>query len=218
MTVALPLSQDLWDQMFPDRNPFYTLEGLQEAASYYPKFARGEGQAGEDRPGEDWDVALRELAAFLANVSHETHFLKYVVELNTDNYPHYCDPDEPYGCPAGVDMYYGRGPLQLSWNFNYKAAGDALGLDLLENPMLVQEDPKIAWATALWYWNTQKGPGNYTCHDAMAGGHGFGETIRTINGPLECDGGKPEQVQSRIDLYKEYCEYLGVTPGDCLSC
>ena len=32
------------------------------------------------------------------------------------------------GAPAGQTAYHGRGPMQLSWNFNYKAAGDALNV------------------------------------------------------------------------------------------
>ncbi|MFE2597800.1 chitinase [Streptomyces sp. NPDC059396] len=90
----------------------------------YPKFAAS----------GDHTTRKREAAAFLANVSHETVGLRNVVERNTSNYPHYCDSSQPYGCPAGQSAYYGRGPLQLSWNFNYKAAGDALGIDLLHDP------------------------------------------------------------------------------------
>ncbi|MGQ4442923.1 glycoside hydrolase family 19 protein [Streptomyces violaceoruber] len=144
--------------------------------------------------------------------------LVYVVEQNTANYPHYCDASQPYGCPAGNDKYYGRGPVQLSWNFNYKAAGDALGIDLLNNPDLVQNDSAVAWKTGLWYWNTQTGPGTMTPHDAMVNGAGFGETIRSINGSLECDGGNPGQVQSRIDNYERFTQLLGVEPGGNLSC
>lgn len=206
--VLAGLDQETFDHLFPQRNPFYTLEGLKEAARHYPHFAAS----------NDPEVALRELAAFLANVSHETLHLRYVTEINEAAHGDYCDPSLPYGCPAGTNMYYGRGPLQLSWNFNYKAAGDALGIPLLENPILVEEDPAVSWATALWYWNTQVGPGNYTCHDAIVGGHGFGETIRTINGPLECDGGNPAQVKSRVELFEDYCNALNTHPGDCLSC
>lgn len=205
---AFALSDELFEALFPERNEFYTLQGLVDATAHYPAFATTGGT----------ELALRELAAFLANVSHETLGLRYVTELNTSLYGHYCDPEQPYGCPAGPDMYYGRGPIQLSWNFNYKAAGDALGIDLLNQPQLVEEDPAVAWATALWYWNTQVGPGNFTCHDAIVGEHGFRETIRTINGPLECDGGNPKQVASRIDLFTRYCEVLGTTTGDRLSC
>ncbi|MFE6501828.1 glycoside hydrolase family 19 protein [Kitasatospora sp. NPDC057738] len=59
--------------------------------------------------------------------------------------------------------------MQLSWNFSYKAAGDALGIDLLRHPNLVRTDPAVAWKTALWYWNTQNGPGTMPPHRCRAG-------------------------------------------------
>ncbi|WP_328957933.1 glycoside hydrolase family 19 protein [Kitasatospora purpeofusca] len=205
---GFPVSQAQFNQMFPNRNPFYTYQGLIDALSAYPAFAA----TGTDT------VRKQEAAAFLANVNHETGALVYVVEQNTANYPHYCDTSQPYGCPAGQAAYYGRGPIQLSWNFNYKAAGDALGIDLLRNPNLVQTDPAVAWKTALWYWNTQNGPGTMTPHNAMVNGAGFGETIRSINGSLECNGGNPAQVQSRIDAYQRFTQLLGTVPGNNLSC
>ena len=57
-----------------------------------------------------------------------------------------------------------------------------------------------------------------TPHDAIVNGAGFGETIRAINGSIECNGGNPGQVQSRIDLYERITDVLGVEPGDNLSC
>ncbi|MGW7457379.1 glycoside hydrolase family 19 protein [Streptomyces sp. NPDC054797] len=202
------VSEAQFDRMFPNRNPFYTYNGLVSALSAYPAFAK----TGDDT------VRRREAAAFLANVSHETGGLVHIVEQNTANYPHYCDAAQPYGCPAGQAAYYGRGPIQLSWNFNYKAAGDALGINLLADPYLVERDPAVAMKTALWYWNTQNGPGTMTAHAAMVNGAGFGETIRSINGALECNGGNPAQVQSRISAYQSFTQLLGVTPGNNLGC
>ncbi|MVO88612.1 chitinase [Streptomyces sp. p1417] len=202
------VSKAQFEQMFPNRQPFYTYEGLVDALKAYPGFTK---------TGTD-EVRKREAAAFLANVSHETGGLVHVVEQNQANYPHYCDKNQPYGCPAGNAAYYGRGPIQLSWNFNYKAAGEALGIDLLNNPWLVERDPSVAWQTGLWYWNTQKGPGTVTGHQAIVDGHGFGESIRSINGTLECNGGNPAQVQSRIDRFQQFVKVLGTTPGDRLSC
>ncbi len=128
------VSEAQFNQMFPGRNSFYTYSGLTAALSAYPGFAN----TGSDT------TKKQEAAAFLANVSHETGGLVHIVEQNTANYPHYCDWSQPYGCPAGQAAYYGRGPIQLSWNFNYKAAGDALGIDLLGNPWLVQNDAAVA--------------------------------------------------------------------------
>ncbi|MET7608697.1 glycoside hydrolase family 19 protein [Streptomyces avermitilis] len=202
------VSEAQFNQMFPNRNSFYTYSGLKAALSSYPGFAN----TGSDT------VKKQEAAAFLANVNHETGGLVYVVEQNTANYPHYCDWSQPYGCPAGQSAYYGRGPIQLSWNFNYKAAGDALGIDLLHNPNLVQTDASVAWKTGLWYWNTQSGPGTMTPHNAMVNSAGFGQTIRSINGSLECDGKNPAQVQSRVDAYQRFVQILGTSAGANLYC
>jgi predicted chitinase len=202
------VSEAQFNQMFPSRNSFYTYSGLTAALSAYPGFAN----TGSDT------VKKQEAAAFLANVNHETGGLVYIVEQNTANYPTYCDWSQSYGCPAGQAAYYGRGPIQLSWNFNYKAAGDALGIDLLNNPWLVQNDASVAWKTGLWYWNTQTGPGTMTPHNAMVNQAGFGQTIRSINGSLECDGRNPAQVQSRVDAYNRFTSILGVSPGSNLYC
>ncbi|MER6114727.1 glycoside hydrolase family 19 protein [Streptomyces sp. NPDC001743] len=207
-STGFVVSEAQFNQMFPGRSSFYTYSGLTAALSAYPGFAN----TGSDT------VKKQEAAAFLANVSHETGGLVYVVEQNTANYPHYCDTSQSYGCPAGQSAYYGRGPIQLSWNFNYKTAGDALGINLLANPYLVEQDASVAWKTGLWYWNTQNGPGTMTAHSAMVNGAGFGETIRSINGSLECNGGNPAQVQSRIDKYQAFVQILGTTPGTHLSC
>ncbi|MFD4985580.1 glycoside hydrolase family 19 protein [Streptomyces sp. NPDC058374] len=202
------VSEAQFNQMFPNRNSFYSYSGLTAALNSYPAFAN---------TGSD-EVKKREAAAFLANVSHETGGLVHVKEVNEANYPHYCDQSQPYGCPAGQAAYYGRGPIQLSWNFNYKAAGDALGIDLLNNPHLVEQNASVAWRTGLWYWNTQNGPGTMTPHNAIVDGRGFGETIRSINGSIECNGGNPAQVQSRIDKFTAFAQILGTTTGSNLSC
>ncbi|WP_406012018.1 chitinase [Streptomyces sp. NBC_00984] len=197
------VSEAQFNEMFPNRNPFYTYDGLVSALSAYPGFTT----TGDDA------TRKREAAAFLANVSHETGGLKYVVEQNTANYSHYCDTSQPYGCPAGQSAYYGRGPLQPSWNFNYKAAGDALHIDLLNDPYQVERDAAVSWKTGLWFWDTQSGAGTMPPHDAMVNGQGFGETIRSINGALECNGQNPDERDDRINLYKNFVGVLGTDVG-----
>ncbi|MEV4974645.1 chitinase [Streptomyces scopuliridis] len=206
--ASFVVSEAQFNTMFPNRNSFYTYRGLTGALGAYPKFAASGGDA----------TRKREAAAFLANVSHETGGLRYVVEQNTSNYPHYCDSSQPYGCPAGRSAYYGRGPLQLSWNFNYKAAGDALGVDLLHDPWQAEKNPATSWKTGLWFWNTQSGAGRTTPHDAMVNDKGFGETIRSINGALECDGKNPDERNDRINLYKQFAGVLGTDVGGNISC
>ncbi|WP_283852499.1 glycoside hydrolase family 19 protein [Streptomyces sp. ML-6] len=202
------ISEAQFDEIFPDRDPFYTYQGLIDALSAYPGFANTGTPA----------TRAREAAAFLTHADFESVGLRYVKEINEANYWRKCDYSRPYGCPAGQTAYYGRGPIMFSWNFNYKTAGDALGLDLLHNPWLVEQDPSVAWQTALWYWNTQNGPGTMTSHEAMVGGAGFGETIRSLNGALECDGGNPESVAARVAKYERITGILGVAPGSRLGC
>ena len=201
------LSQNVFNQMFPNRSAFYTYDALVAAAATFPAFATT----------GDADTRKREVAAFLANVSHETGGLVYVEEIAKATY---CDTSwGPAGCGcAPGKQYFGRGPIQLSWNGNYCAAGNALGLPLQSNPELLSQDPKAAWRTGFWFWTTQTGAGSMTPHNAIVNGAGFGQTIRTINGSLECDGHNVGQVQSRVDAYVRFTGLLGVSPGNNTGC
>lgn len=104
--------------------------------------------------------------------------------------------------------YFGRGPLQLSWNYNYGPAGQAIGFDGLNDPDKVASDAVVSFKTGLWFWMNN-------VHSVMA--QGFGATIRAINGD-ECGGGRPDAVNARIGYYNGYCSQLGVGPGDNEGC
>ncbi|MCA2211835.1 glycoside hydrolase family 19 protein [Jidongwangia harbinensis] len=202
------LSEAQFEQMFPGRHSLYTYAGLTEAMTKFPGF----GTTGDE------STRKREIAAFLGNVAQESGKLQYVEEIDQSVWGNYCDPAQSYGCPAGQTAYHGRGPIQLSWNYNYKAAGDALGIDLLNEPDKVMTDSSVAWQTAFWFWMTQTGAGTMTPHDAITTGAGFGETIRSINGGLECNGAGAEKVQKRVGFYREFTGVLAVEPGDKLTC
>ncbi|RHY78061.1 hypothetical protein DYB30_012633 [Aphanomyces astaci] len=49
-----------------------------------------------------------------------------------------------YPCAAGK-QYFGRGPIQLSWNYNYEDFGKAVNLDLVVSPELVATDYDLVW-------------------------------------------------------------------------
>ena len=190
-------SEKQFNNMFPYRDPFYTYPGLLSALSLYSLFTP------------------QEAAAFLGNVGHETSGLKYIREISPTS--DYCDMTKPYDCPAGKDQYYGRGPIQLTWNYNYKSAGDALGEKLLEFPDLVATNTEISWKSALWFWYTQPSLSG-SAHAAMRDGKGFGATIRVINS-TECGKTPPSlQVEDRVKWYKDCCGFLSVDPGSNLYC
>nr|GLL47764.1 GTPase-activating protein GYP1 isoform X2 [Ipomoea trifida] len=178
---------------------FYTRAAFLKAAGANPRF----GNTGSP------DVVKLEIAAFFAHVTHETGSFCYINEINGGSND-YCDEsNREYPCAAGKN-YYGRGPLQLSWNYNYGEAGKSVGFDGLRNPDIVAKDAVVSFKAALWFWM------NNQCHSMITSGQGFGETIRAINGDKECVGRNADAVRSRY--YTEYCKQLGVNPGANLSC
>ncbi|CAN0926543.1 Chitinase 4 [Linum grandiflorum] len=165
---------------------FYTREAFLQAAASYPSFGN-QGSLANSK---------REVAAFFAHVAQETGSLCYVEEIDRDTY---CDLSPPYPCAEGKS-YYGRGPLQLSWNYNYKDAGNANNFNGVQDPDIVARDPVIAWKTALWFWMTNVRP---------VLPKGFGATIRKING-RECNGGNTAAVRVRVSYYNSYCKKFGI--------
>ncbi len=215
------LSEPEFNSLFPKRNETYSYQGMVDAIEGngdligFPAFATS----------GDCVTRKRELAAFLANVARETGQLVYIEQIDKSFV--YCDQSKNYGCPAGSNAYFGRGPIQLSWNYNYRAASLALFGDdrLLQTPEMVANDPAIAWATGFWFWMVggAGGDGSNSPHSAMQNGEGFGATINIINGYEECNGGvqsyAQEAVSQRVCYYEKYTEAFGVSvgPGD-LNC
>ncbi|KAF0690731.1 Aste57867_17895 [Aphanomyces stellatus] len=202
--LASVLSKDLFEKLFPAHLPVFTYESLVAAAAKYPEFANN----GDDA------VNKREVAAFLGQVALETGDLLYVEEIAKADY---CQPSATCVCASGK-QYFGRGAIQLSWNFNYADFGKVAGKDLLANPELVAQDSELAWWSALWFWNADKWNGNI--HKAMQKSGGFATATFIINGGLECGVNPPnkDSEKVRIASYAKYCQVLGVAPGDNLSC
>lgn len=240
-TIGELLPQALFEEIFlhrgtaPCPGAFYTYDAFLAAAEAFPAFAA---------EGPD-DVRRREVAAFLANIAHETTGgwatapdgpyswgLCWITEGGTVDpsaLPDYCSPSQEWPCAPGK-KYFGRGPMQLSWNYNYGQCGQALGIDLLSDPDQVATDPSIAFRAALWFWMTPQAP-KPSCHDVMTGQWaptpadtaagrvpGFGLTINIINGGIECGYPSPPQVLDRLGFYDRFTQILGTTPEDNLDC
>ncbi|KAH6770375.1 carrot EP3-3 chitinase-like protein [Perilla frutescens var. hirtella] len=179
---------------------FYTRSRFLEALAAYTSF----GTTGSA------DDSKREIAAFFAHVSHETEKMCFIEETGGQS-EFYCDDKNYPQWPCATNKrYYGRGPLQLTWNYNYGSAGQAIQFDGLNNPEIVATDPLISFKASLWFWMQN-------CHDAITSGQGFGATIRAINSG-ECNGGSTAKVASRVNYYKDYCNQFGVDPGTNLEC
>ena len=186
---------------------------------------------------KDIQTNKKELAAFFAQISHETRHgqdgqyndgLMYIHEINTA-LPYISDNDD-YPAVKGK-KYYGRGPMELSYNGNYGYASDCIFGDkkvLLNNPDLVQTNPVVAFKTAIYFWMTPQ-TNKPSAHDVMIGKWqpsvadkakgrtpGFGMTTNIINGEVECNkGDNMESMNDRIGFYKHFLKQLGVSDNNC---
>jgi chitinase len=209
------VSQATFDAQFPSPNAVYGDPYMQMAAALDdPRFSRigREGSADERK---------REIAAMMAHITQETGNggvagtgLMNVREISPPS--NYCMAGTPYPC-APNQSYYGRGPLQLSWNYNYGQADDyfGLGTKLVDTPDVVATDTSLTWRGSMFFWMAWKDP---TKNQLLVGPHyrflhdGFGGTIRAINGGLECSGSAAGE--NRKALYQRFCGVLGVSGCD----
>ncbi|MFP5042349.1 chitinase [Parasediminibacterium sp. JCM 36343] len=237
-TVKGMVSKAQFEAMFPHRDKLYSYEAFIKATERFPKFAT-EGTELQNK---------RELMAFFANVAHET----------TDGWPEAEGGPYVWGlvykeeqaclkkpCPVyntgGTSKYkpvpgknyYGRGPLQLSYAYNYGLAGEDLHLPLLQKPELVCTNGTVAFTLALWFWMREQLP-KPSCHDVMCGKWvptakditekrvpGFGMVINIINGGLECNTNVKEVSDNRnerIGFYKFFCKQMNIPVEDTCDC
>lgn len=94
------------------------------------------------------------IAAFLAQLGHESLDLRYMEEI-ADGSAYEGRRDLGNTQPGDGRRYKGRGPIQLTGRANYRAAGKALGLPLEEQPELAAM-PEHGFRLAAWYWSTRK--------------------------------------------------------------
>lgn len=233
-----------WNSLFPHTNggdsvatPFYTYEAFVAATKRFPAFLSNTSA----------ELQRRELAAFLATISHETgggnetdmssfydYGLYYKEELSCLNgCNHYSDTTQRYFIPVKGKSYHGRGPIQLSWNYNYGLFSEqVLGNkdSLLNNPELLVQDAELSFASAIWFWITPQNP-KPSCHEVMSGKWipnqqdslmgrkpGFGAVMNIVNGGLECGGIVSGKNNFRLQYYLAFCKKLSVDPGENLSC
>src|ERR1700722_5214060 len=147
----------------------------------------------------------REVAMFLAQIMHESGGLKVKSE---ERCVHNGCPGE-YETGEGVPgkRYFGRGYIQPTWSYNYKAASEALFGDpnkLLRHPELVADDEDVAWGTSFWFWRQ-----NVHHEDGVQNGQ-FGYSTLRINGGLECGGNAGELARRRFRLYTKVLLAFGL--------
>jgi chitinase len=265
------LTETKFKQMFPkadegvrdEDRPYFTHNALIQASRMFPEFLSDSNDK----------VNRRELAAFLANAAHETNGGWDTAPGGRESWGFYFNSEVPCltlpgGCPGYGSIYatciaepwksmypcaqcndakcqyFGRGPMQLTYNYNYGLASQSIFKDnrLLEQPNLVSGNGTMGFITSLWFWMTPQ-YNKPSCHDAitscldnwnnskLCGGKqiqprlpGFGLTINIINGGVECGGASAHaKVNSRIRYYRHFARLLGLSvedlgPDTTLSC
>jgi len=168
----------------------------------------------------------------------------------------YCDAGSNtkwfYPCATGSKggyyrgCYYGRGAIQISYNYNYglfnmwlKNQGithNGKPIDVLQNPNLImtKTDPPLSIMASMWFYMTPQSPkpsmhdiviGNWVSPDPKYAGGVFGPTSLVINN--ECGGEDPGEPggageSRRIKAFRWFTNYFGaryyITSRDTLSC
>lgn len=134
----------------------------------------------------DSGITGEELAQFLAQMAQETGNFQFMKELGSSkNFKQYepvfkkdkktkkfiIDPKtkkpknfnakaEILGndMPGDGEKYKGRGFVQLTGKYNYRKAGEFMGIDLVKNPDLVATNPEINAKATVWYWKNRVQP------------------------------------------------------------
>jgi predicted chitinase len=174
----------------------------EKAAEYAPLLEAAMKERGITSPAQK--------AAFLAQLAAETGGLTNWSE----NTP-----------ASGYNV--GRGPIQLTGEGNYEAAGNALGIDLINNPGLAS-DPRYAFRIAAWFvtsdemgnamgklgdggWGSVPFLGTYATGSngeqfaQYGSGTGFEGMSRTINGGMA-------GWRGRAEFYETARQVLGAPP------
>ena len=122
-------------------------------------------------------VGTKRVAAFVAQIGHESGQLKYVKEVwgpTAAQAKYECRKDLGNTVAGDGTKYRGRGLIQITGRANYMLCGEALALDLINHPELL-EKPQHACMSAAWFWATRG-------LNTLADGGQFNRITRRING------------------------------------
>jgi putative chitinase len=161
----MPLSLDQLTSIMPEARP--------RAGLFLAPLNASMAEFGIDTP--------HRIAAFLAQIGHESSRLRYVRELGSATYLDKYDTGRLAArlgnTPEDDDdgqLYCGRGLIQITGRRNYQLCGFALGLDLIAQPELL-EQPLPACRSAAWFWHNEN-------LNVLADAEAFDAITKRING------------------------------------
>ena len=140
-----------------------------------------------ERAAVDFDITTPErMAAFLAQVGHESGGLHWLIELwgPTAAQARYEGREDLGNNQVGDGFKYrGRGLIQLTGRANYQLASNALATDFISDPDQLAQ-PEYAVRSAMWFWQSHG-------LNELADAGEFEHITKVINGGLT---GYPERV------------------------
>jgi|GEM_PF-6967766 len=140
-----------------------------------------------------------ELAAFMAQMAHETMGFKRMEETGNNRYfLRYDINGNPAKAralgntaPGDGQRYKGRGFIHLTGKDNYQDLSNVLNIDLVKNPALAAK-PAVAASIAVWYWKNKVRPHVSNWNDVRS-------VTKKINPGMN---GLPDRT-ANFDYYKE---------------
>ena len=249
--VQSVFSQAQWDEGFPHADSIYTYTNFLKAVAKYPSFCNETNLS----MSVD-DTCRRELSTLFAHWGQETgkrdpnngefwtQGLYHIEEMRCKgtsdpscDYKDWGWSNNAWPNQTG-HQYYGRGPMQLSWNYNYGQFSNVFGwssynskMELLENPERLNTEGDLAMSAGLWFYMTPQSP-KPSMHDVMTGyyspnsvdtannfGNNFATTTNIINGGLECGKGLGSpKVVDRGNYFNHWLNFFGLSPESNLDC
>lgn len=169
---------------------------------------RGNGQFGEGpllRVAKKEGIEGKELAAFLAQMSHESGNFQFRREMGGGH--SYYSGGGPWTDANGrthTAKYHGRGYIQLTHDYNYKKYGDMFGVDLLNNPDLAM-DGDLAAKIAVAYWKQSVRP--RVTRDGGDWDNVFSHSA-AVNNPSAYSPADINGYEDRVAKYNAYVQQL----------
>lgn len=136
----------------------------------------------------------RRVAAFLAQIAHESGSLHYSQEIASGE-AYEGRKDLGNISPNDGKRYKGRGLIQVTGRVNYQEMGEIMKLDLISNPELL-EQAQYAFQSACIFWNSRG-------LNRIADIDGFERITKKINGGLN-------GYADRLARWEETRKALGV--------
>ncbi|CAI0458097.1 unnamed protein product [Linum tenue] len=192
--VGSIITPALFEELLKHRNDgacegrgFYTYNAFISAARSFPGF----GTTG------DATTRRKELAAFLAQTSHETTEFTTLYMYSNYNYGQ-------AGRAIGQDLINNPDLVATNADISFRTA--------MWFWMTAQSNKPSSHSVIVGQWTPS------AADSAANRVSGYGVITNIINGGLECGHGADDRVANRIGFYQRYCSILGVSPGGNLDC